>query len=125
MFNNLANNEITSLIYNGELESSLKELKISNQGGIVAFRYAINNISRYVSQENEEIDHSTLLKLTNVKQEDLQTRLSFDIIMKLESGKNFQATIDIDIPVQNIIEKGTEGIEKTDLENIIFKRIEN
>lgn len=125
MFNNLKENEVTNLIYNGELESDLKELKISNQGGIIAFRYAINNLSRYSSEENQEINHSKLLKLTNIKPEDLQTKISFDIIIKLESGKKYQATIDLDIPIEKIIEEGTEGIEITDLENIIFKRIEN
>ena len=36
------------------------------------------------------------------------------------------ATLDnIDIPTDEIIEKGTVGIDKTDLNNIIFKRIEN
>ena len=58
MFVNKEENEITDITYNGELESNIKEQKISNQGGIVAFRYALNNISQYVSQDAEEIDHS-------------------------------------------------------------------
>lgn len=125
MFNNLAENEITNISYNGELESNIKEQKISNQGGIVAFRYAINNISQYQSNENEEIDHSKLLQLTNVKQEDLETKLNFNITIKLTSGKKYQTTVTLDIPSNEIIEKGTIGIEKTDLNDIIFKRIEN
>lgn len=125
IFNSLKENEVTSLIYDGELESNLKELKISNQGGIIAFRYAINNLSKYSAQENQEIDHSKLLKLTDIKPEDLQTKISFDVIINLESGKKYQTTIDLDIPTQKVIEEGTEGIEITDLENIIFKRVEN
>lgn len=125
IFNSLKENEVTSLIYDGELESNLKELKISNQGGIIAFRYAINNLSKYSAQENQEIDHSKLLKLTDIKPEDLQTKISFDVIINLESGKKYQTRIDLDIPTQKVIEEGTEGIEITDLENIIFKRIEN
>ena len=36
------------------------------------------------------------------------------------------ATLDnIDIPTDEIIEKGTVGIDKTNLNDIIFKRIEN
>lgn len=125
MFTNKEENEITEITYNGELESNIKEQKISNQGGIVAFRYSINNISQYISQDAEEIDHSQLLKLTNITQEDLQTTLTFDIIINLTSGKKYQAPISIDIPTDEIIEKGTVGIDKTDLNNIIFKRIEN
>ena len=125
MFINNQENEITDIIYSGELESNIKEQKISNQGGIVAFRYAINNLAQYISENDEEIDHSKLLKLTNIKQEDLQTNLTFNIIIKLTSGKKFQAPISLDIPSDEIIEKGTVGTEITDLDNIIFKRIEN
>ena len=125
MFINLPENEITDITYSGELESNIKEQKISNQGGIVAFRYGINNLSQYVSETDEQIDHSQLLKLTNITQEDLQTNLTFDIIINLNSGKKYQAPISIDIPTDEIIEKGTVGIDETDLENIIFKRIEN
>lgn len=125
MFINSEENEITEITYKGDLESNIKEQKISNQGGIIAFRYAINNISQYISQDAEQIDHSQLLKLTNITQEDLQTTLTFDIIISLTSGKKYQAPISIDIPIDEIIEKGTVGIDKTDLNNIIFKRIEN
>jgi len=125
MFINATENEITEITYKGELESNIKEQKISNQGGIVAFRYAINNLAQYVSETDEQIDHSQLLKLTNTTQEDLQTKLSFDITIKLTSGKKYQATIDLDVPIDEIIEKGTVGKDITELDGIIFKRIEN
>ena len=125
MFINEVENEVNEIIYNGDLESNVKEQKISNQGGKVAFRYAINNVSQYISENDSEIDHSKLLKLTNIKPEDLQTKISFDITIKLKSGKIYQTTIELDIPSQDIIEEGTRGIEITDLNNIIFKRIEN
>jgi hypothetical protein len=125
MFVNAQENELSNIIYKGELESNIKEQKISNQGGIVAFRYAINNVSQYVSETDEQIDHSQLLKLTNVTKEDLQTKLSFNLIIKLTSGKTYQATIDLDVTTDEIIEKGTTGKEITDLDGIIFKRIEN
>lgn len=125
MFSNLSENEITEISYSGELESNIKEQKISNQGGIVAFRYGINNLSNYVSENDEQIDHSQLLKLTNVKQEDLEANIVFDIIINLNSKKKYQAQINLDIPTDEIIEKGTVGIDKTDLDNIIFKRVEN
>lgn len=125
MFINAQENEILNITYKGELESNIKEQKISNQGGIVAFRYGINNISQYISDADEQINHSQLLKLTNITQEDLQTKLSFNIIIKLTSGKKYQATINLDVPTNEIIEKGTTGIEITELDDIIFKRIEN
>ena len=125
MFINSAENEINGITYRGELESNIKEQRISNQGGIIAFRYGINNLSQYISENDEQIDHSQLLKLTNITQEDLQTNLSFNIIIKLTSGKKYQATVNLDVPTDDIIEKGTIGKEITELEGIIFKRIEN
>lgn len=125
MFINSQENEINEITYKGELESNIKVLQISNQGGIVAFRYAINNLAQYISQENIEIDHSKLLQLTGVQIDDLKTTLTFDIKMKLVSGKTFVATVVQELPVEEIIEKGTVGIEITEVEDIIFKRVEN
>ena len=125
MFINSAENEITEITYKGELQSNIKEQKISNQGGIVAFRYGINNISQYISETDEQIDHSQLLKLTNVTQEDLKTKITFDLTIKLTDGKKYLTTINLDVPADEIIEKGTVGKEITKLDDIVFKRIEN
>jgi len=125
MFINSVENEIAGIAYTGELESNIKEQKISNQGGIVAFRYAINNLAQYISDTDEQIDHSQLLKLTDITQDDIKAKLSFNMIIKLTSGKKYQTTIYVDIPADEIIEKGTVGKEITDLEDIVFKRIEN
>ena len=125
MFINAVENEISEITYTGELVSNIKEQKISNQGGIVAFRYGINNLSQYISETDEQIDHSQLLKLTNVTQEDLKTNLAFNLTIKLTSGKKYQATINLDVPADEIIEKGTVGKEITELDDIVFKRIEN
>ena len=125
MFINTMENEISNIVYTGELESNIKEQKISNQGGIVTFRYAINDISQYISDTDEQIDHSQLLKLTNITEEDLKTSLTFNIIIKLTSGKKYQATVNLDIPTNEIIETGKSGTEISELDNIIFKRIEN
>ena len=125
MFINTMENEISNIVYTGELESNIKEQKISNQGGIVTFRYAINDISQYISDTDEQIDHSQLLKLTNITEEDLKTSLTFNIIIKLTSGKKYQATVNLDLPTNEIIETGKFGTEISELDNIIFKRIEN
>ena len=125
MFNNLEENEVTELTYNGDLTSNIKEQKISNQGGIVAFRYAINDIAQYSSEEDKEIDHSQLLKLTNIKNEDIATTLKFDIEIYLKSGKKYQSTIEQEILPEDVIENGTSASENTKLDDIIFKRVEN
>lgn len=124
IFSNKEENEIQSIIYTGDLQSDLKQQKVSNQGGIIAFRYGLNNVSEYLSQE-EEINHSELLKKSNVTEEDLKAKLIFDIIIRLESGKEYKASIPLDVPVEGIVEKGTTSIEKTDLSDVVFKRIKN
>lgn len=125
MFINSPENEITSIKYTGDLESNIKEQKISNQGGKIVFRYAINNIAQYVSEIDEQINYSKLLKMTNVNQKTYKPALSFNLTIRFKKWKEISTTIDLEIPTEGIIEEGTKGIEKTDLENIIFKRIEN
>lgn len=112
--------------YNGAKESNSKNLEISNQGGIIEFRCANNNIGTYKSNEDTEINHEELLKKINVKEEDLNANIYFDLIIKLDSGKSFKAeNIKISIPNSNLIEKGKVGKEINYPEGIIFKRIEN
>ena len=124
MFNNSENNKIENIEYIGDMESNIKQLKISNQGGIVAFRYSNDKISEYISND-EEINHSELMQKSNITEEELKTKLNFDITIKLKSGKQYKANISLDIPVEGIIEKGTTSTEITNFEGIIFKRIKN
>lgn len=124
MFVNKEENKVDLIEYTGGMESNIKKMQISNQGGIIAFRYANDKIAEYISND-DEINHSNLLKNANITQEDLQAQLNFDIIIKVESGKEYQANISLDVPIQNIVEEGTTSIEKTDLDNIVFKRIKN
>ena len=124
IFKNKEENIVESIEYTGGMESNLKQLKISNQGGVVAFRCSNNNLAVYTSNE-EEINHHELLKKAEITQEDLETKITFDLIIRLEGGKEFQSTIDLNFPVENVIEKGTTSVEITDLKNFIFKRVNN
>ena len=125
IFKNSEENEAEEIIYAGDLETNIKELKISNQGGMIAFRYANNNVSNYVSNESEEVNYSTLLKNTNVNEQDLKSTLQFDLTINLNSGKSFRTNITLDMPVENVVETGIASRELTDLSGFIFKRIEN
>ena len=74
IFQNKDENRIDKIEYIGDMESNVQNLKISNQGGIVAFRYANDKIAEYISND-EEINHSNLLKKANLTQEDLAAKL--------------------------------------------------
>lgn len=125
MFNNTEQNKINELIYQGDLESNIKNLQISNQGGLVVFRCANENIGKFISNEGDEIDYSDLLKTIEISKEDLNIELSFDITINLVNNKAYKATISLNMPADDIINNNTASIELTDLNNIIFKRIEN
>lgn len=124
VFKNKEENIVESIEYIGDMESNLKQQKISNQGGIVAFRCSNDNLTSYISND-EEINHHELLKKAGIGQEDLETKLTFDLIIKLEEKKEYKTTIGLDFPVDNVIEKGTTSREITDLKKFIFKRVNN
>lgn len=121
IFKNSEENKIETISYVGELQSNMQELKISNQGGIVSFRYGNDKIAELLSND-EVINHTELLKKANVKETDLKATLSFDITISLQSGKNYKASLSLDIPVEGVVEKGTASKEITEFEDVIFKR---
>lgn len=122
IFKNITENEVDSIEYIGDMESSIKELKISNQGGLVVFRYAINNIGNYTSNDDEEINHSNLLSKLNINNDDLKFKVTFDINITLNSGKTYKSNIELEIPVNDVVNNGVQSTEYTDLDNIVFKR---
>lgn len=122
IFKNKEENEVETIEYKGSMESDLKQLDISNQGGLVAFRCSINNLANYQSND-KEIIHQELLKKAGVTKERLEAQIAFNLKIKLESGKEYQATIHLDFPVGNVIEEGTVSKEITEVNDFIFKRI--
>ena len=125
IFKNVSENEVQNITFKSALENNIKELKISNQGGMIAFRYSNQKLATYISNAETEINYNNLLKLTNVNEDDLKLTLSFDLTMNLKSGKKFKANIQLDVPEDGIVEQGTASSEITELNNIVFKRIEN
>lgn len=124
IFNNKDENEINTVEYIGDVDSNIQQLKVSNQGGVIAFRFSNYKIAEYLSNE-EEIHFNNLLKNTNITESDLKSNINFDITINIESGKEYKANVSLDLPVGNIIEEGTTSTEITDLKDIIFKRTKN
>lgn len=115
---------VENLEYLGDIESNLKNLKVSNQGGVIAFRCSNNNVIEYKSDE-EEIKHNELLKKAGITNEQLKIGLSFDLTLVLEDGKEFKTNISLDLPNGDVVGEGTTSTEITDLTNFIFKRVKN
>lgn len=122
-FSATSENEVDKVEYIGDLSSDIKNLKISNQGGLVVFRYALNELGNYISDDDVEINHNDLLKKIDIKNEDIQLKLSFDLIINLDSDKSYKSTVELDLPVGNVIDEGVQSMEYTDLLNIVFKRL--
>ena len=123
MFSNTQEFEIKELTYEGSLESNIKQSKISNQGGLIVFRCANNSVGQYLANNVTEINYNQLLQMANVTKEDLKVNISFDIEIKIVNKKTYQATVSLELPVEDVIVKGTTNLEITDLENIVFKII--
>ena len=121
IFSNNKELEEREFIYKGNEKTDMKNMEISNQGGIVIFRCANNYISEYLGND-EEINHNLLLKKANVQEYDIKIKLEFNLIIKLSSGKNYETTISLDLPSDNLVEEGTSSKEYNASEEFILKR---
>lgn len=123
IFENIDNYKINEVIFIGDQATNLKNLKISNQGGMIALRISNQNIGRFISND-KEIKHKDLLSKINILEEDIKAKISFNFNMILSSGKKFDAQILLDLPAGDIIEDGQSSKEIKDLK-LVFKRTEN
>ena len=121
MFINSDENMVNNIEYIGSQKNNLKNMEISNQGGIISFRSANTNIAEYKSND-EEINHTELLKKVGITNEELKADIKFDLIMEFEEEKRYKANIELQIPIGDVVNEGTTSTEITDLENIIFKK---
>lgn len=112
------------LEYEGnEEKSDIKNLQISNQGGLVFFRIVNQNLGNYTSNEDEEIRHDgTLLEKIGISNEEITFRISFDISIELTSGKNYKARTTLEMPKGNLVEEGTTNQQIFGTEELVFKR---
>lgn len=112
------------IVYTGAKIDDMKVLEIANKGGILGFRLAINDLGTYISNEATEIIYDgRLLSNLGVSLEEIKLTLSFDIIIETNSNVKYKGTLSMNMPTEEIIEKGSSNIEITDFSSIIFKRI--
>ena len=126
LFENKDENIVNELEFKGAKSTDAKKLEISNQGGVLIFRCANNNIGTYTSNDDAEINYNNLINKLNIEESSLISKIKFNIKITLNSGKVFSADdVEIQVPNEGINENGTVGHEYTDLQSIVFKRIEN
>ena len=121
MFINSNENIAKNIEYIGSTKTDLKNMEISNQGGIIAFRCANTNIAEYKSND-EEINHMELLKKVGISNEELKADIKFDLIIEFEDENKYKTNIELQLPAGDVVSKGTSSAEIIDLDNIIFKK---
>lgn len=124
--NNLFSNNDEFLIndkveYIGDVNSDLKNLKISNQGGTLILRVINKTGKRYVSNEDEFSHDGKLLSKVNINYKQIQSVISFDLTISLESGIIFKANVKLELPVGDITTDGSASLENSG-KDIVFKR---
>lgn len=120
LFENVPEYNSEEIIFTGEQLTKIKELKISNQGGLIAFRVANRKLGSYISND-KEIDYKDLLKKIGIKEDEIKLNISFDISIILTENKQYKTTINIDLPVEKVVEDGKSSKEING-KDFIFKR---
>lgn len=116
---NKINNEI---IYEGDTKSDIKNLKISNQGGKIIFRVVNKTEKRYTSNEEELKHDGTLLNKVGINNNDIKFKMSFDIVINLESEVSFTGKVELELPTGDITTQGVTNLNETEINDVIFKR---
>lgn len=112
-----------SLEYVGNEHTDLANLQISNQGGLILLRFINQNLGTYTSNEEEEIKHDgTLLGKMGITNEEIKTKIAFDMTILLKSEKQYKANIKLVLPIGDVITQGTTNFEDTKLKEVVFKR---
>lgn len=110
------------LTYKGAAKSDTRTLELGNQGGTAVIRFSNIDLGDYVSEEEEEIKHDgTLLQKTQVVEEELKFKVSFDLVITTRN-QEYKTNINLDLPSGAIMENGNAVAEKEGTE-FIFKRI--
>ena len=112
------------IVYTGASIDDMKNLEIANNGGVLGFRLSLNDLGTFISNEATEIIYDgRLLSNLDIALKEIQLTLGFDIIIETNDNVKYKGSLGIDMPTNEIIEKGSSNIEITDFSDIIFKRI--
>lgn len=111
------------LEYKGSSNSNSSNLEIGSKGGPVLIRFSNSNIGNYVSDKDKEIIHnSTLLKKIKATNEEIKFNVSCDFMIETTNAK-YQAEVNLNLPTGNLDEEENCYLEKTDMKDIVFKRV--
>lgn len=111
-----------SLEYQGGEEADITNLKIANQGGLIAIRCSNPKIGQYKSDEDTQISYDgTLLGKAGITSQQIKFKIGFDISIELKSGRKYKANVELEMPKGELEKEGTTNYEVNG-KKIIFKR---
>lgn len=98
-----------------ETQNTINESSLENN--------TTNTNSNITSSENTTDASSEISnkEFTPITEEDLKFSVSFDLIIKVNKTE-YKGTVNLDLPVGEILENGAASLEITDFSNVIFKR---
>ena len=112
-----------SLTYKGASQSSSTNLEIGSKGGTAWIRFSNTAIGNYSSNEDEEIIHDgSLLEKIEATNEEISFEVSFDFMIETTENK-YKANITLQLPTGDLAAEKTCYLEKTDMSDVIFKRV--
>ena len=113
------------IVYSGSKLDDMKSLEIANNGGVIGFRLALDELGKFVSNDEtaEIIYDGHLLSNLGVSLEEIKFTFSFDIVITTSENISYKGAIVLDMPTGEIIDNGASKTEITDFSNVIFKRI--
>ena len=125
LYNHSEQNYIGDKItYLGDRIDDLKNLQISNKGGVVGFRLALENLGNYVSNEDTEIVYDgSLLNKINITNDNIKTKLAFDISIQTNNNATYKGNVSLETPSGDLTLEGATNTEITNFDNVIFKRV--
>ena len=112
------------LTYKSADKTEYKNLQIGQNGGSIAISFANKQIGTYVSGEDTEVTYNgTMISKLGMNDEQVKSKISFDLIIELDDGKKYSGNVEINFDCNGLIENGKSQTEITDFSNIIFKRV--
>lgn len=117
---NIINSEISYIV---DKTKDVQNRKITSEGGVIALSFCIPNIGTYQGNDDKITYDGTLLNKLGITIEDISYEVKFNLIIQTESDKKYKAEITLQLPQEDIVQKGIVKTEDTELKNIVFKRI--
>ena len=112
-----------SLTYRGAEENNYKTLQISANGGDIGISFANKEVGQYISGDDTEVTYNgKMLSKLGLTNEDVKSKIAFDLIIELSDQKKYLGRINLDLSCNQLVEEGKSQTQITDFSNVIFKR---